>query len=333
MAKKTSAQTASKKSPTAKAKKPEPKAVADEPRQLKTPKYQSFKLQKKFTPAQLGPKLPSSFRIFKEGIRTLSQHPKVFLGILFWFGFVNIVFIQGLSTGGDISSVKSSLDNVYSGGLGHVMSGLASFSYLLSTSTSSSSGASTGLFQFFCVVIVSLVLIWTLRQVYAKQKVRVRDGFYQGVYPLIPVLLILFVIGAECIPFIVGGSVFSAVINNGIATSTLQVIIWALMFLFMTAVSVYLICSSLFALYIVCLPDVAPMQALKSARQLVTARRWTVLRKVLFLPVLLVIVNIAIMLPIIMVIPAAATWIFAVVMMFNLAIAHSYYYALYRSLL
>lgn len=263
----------------------------------------------------------------------LSQHSKLFLGILFWFGFINIVFIQGLSTNGDISSVKSSLDNVYSGGLGHVMSGLASFSYLLSTSTSSSSGASTGLFQFFWVVIVSLVLIWTLRQVYAKQKVRIRDGFYQGVYPLIPVLLILFVIGAECIPFIVGGSIFSAVINNGIATSALQVTIWAVMFLLLTAVSIYLICSSLFALYIVCLPDVAPVQALRSARQLVAARRWIVLRKVLFLPLLLVIVNIAIMLPIIMIIPVAATWIFAVVMMFNLAVAHSYYYALYRSLL
>jgi len=63
------------------------------------------------------------------------------------------------------------------------------------------------------------------------------------------------------------------------------------------------------------------------------ARRWTALRKILFLPFVLALVNVAVMLPIILVIPAAATWIFAVVMMFNLAIAHSYYYALYRSLL
>jgi hypothetical protein len=86
-------------------------------------------------------------------------------------------------------------------------------------------------------------------------------------------------------------------------------------------------------LYIACLPDVAPVQALRSARQLVAARRWTALRKILFLPFVLVLANVAIMLPIILLIPAAATWIFAVVMMFNLAVAHSYYYALYRSLL
>lgn len=331
MAKKTPTRTTAKKTAATSSKKSESKAA--EPRTLKTPKYQSFKLQKKFTTAQLGPILPSSFRVFREGVRTLWQHPKLFLGILFWYGFINIVFIQGLSTGGDVSSVKNALDNVYNGGLGHVMSGLGSFAYLLSTSTSSSSGASAGLFQFFWVVIVSLAFIWTLRQVHAKQKVRIRDGFYHGVYPLIPVMLVLFVIGAECIPFIVGGSIFSAVINNGIATSGIQIAIWALMFLLLTAISIYLICSSFFALYIACLPDVAPMQALRSARQLVAARRWTALRKILFLPFVLVLVNVLIMLPIIMVIPAAATWIFAVVMMFNLAIAHSYYYALYRSLL
>ncbi len=330
MAKKTPAHTTTKKkTASAASKKPE----STKPRTLKTPKYQSFKLQKKFTPAQLGPKLPSSFRLFKEGMGTLWRHPKLFLGILFWYGVINIVFIQGLSTGGDVSSVKNALDNVYSGGLGHLMSGLGSFAYLLSTSTSSSSGASAGLFQFLWVVVVSLALIWTLRQVYAKQTVRIRDGFYHGVYPLIPVMLVLFVIGAEFIPFIVGGSVFSTVINNGIATSGLQIAIWALMFLLLTAISIYLICSSFFALYIACLPDVAPVQALRSARQLVAARRWTALRKILFLPFVLVLANVAIMLPIILVIPAAATWIFAVVMMFNLAVAHSYYYALYRSLL
>lgn len=328
MAKKAPARTASKKTAPATAIKSE-----SAPRTLKTPKYKSFTLQKKFTPAQLGPKLPSSFAVFAEGLRTLKAHTKLFLGILFWYGFINIVFIQGLSTGGDVSSVKSALDNVYSGGLGHVLSGLGSFAYLLSTSTSSSSGASTGLVQFIWVVMVSLVLIWALRQVYAKQKVRVRDGFYNGTYPFIPVMLVLFVIGAELIPFIVGGSIFSAVVNNGIATSTLQIVIWALMLLALTAVSIYLVCSSFFALYIACLPDVTPMQALRSARELVAARRWTILRKILFLPLVLVLANIAIMLPIILLIPVVATWIFAVIMMFNLAIAHSYYYALYRSLL
>lgn len=266
-------------------------------------------------------------------MRTLTSRPKLFLGILFWYGLVNIVFIQGLNTGGDISSTKAALDSVYQGGLGHLMSGLASFSYLLSTATSSSSGSSTGLFQFIWVVVVSLAVIWTLRQVHARQAVRIRDGFYHGVYPLIPVMLILMVIGLECIPFIIGGSVFSAVINNGIATSGVQLFIWGLGFLALTLVSIYLICSSFFALYIACLPDVAPMQALRSARQLVAARRWTVLRKILFLPLVLGVLNVIVMLPIIMVVPVAATWVFAVVSMFNLAIAHSYYYSLYRSLL
>ncbi len=39
--------------------------------------------------------------------------------------------------------------------------------------------------------------------------------------------------------------------------------------------------SSLFALYIVTLPDMTPMKALRSARELARYRRWTVLRKIL----------------------------------------------------
>jgi hypothetical protein len=325
-----------KKTPTQSTKKStaeKPKAAAAEPRALKASKYNSFKLQKKITPAQLGPKLPSAFRVFRDSLRVLTERPKLFLGMLFWYGLVNIVFIQGLSAGGDITSTKTALDTTFQGGAGHIWSGLGSFAYLLSTSTSSSSGSSTGLFQFIWVIIVSLAFIWTLRQVHARQKVRIRDGFYQGVYPLIPVMLVLIVIGIESIPFIIGGSVFSAVINNGIATSAVQLFVWGLGFFALTAVSVYLICSSFFALYIACLPDVAPAQALRSARQLVAARRWTVLRKILFLPLVLGLMNVVVMLPIIIGVPAIATWAFAVVSMFNLAIAHSYYYSLYRSLL
>lgn len=304
--------------------------LTDSPRVVKAPKYSSFKLQKKIPVAQLGPVLPSAFRVFKDSVQIMLSSPKTFLGILFWFGLVNLVFIQGFSTG-NVSSIKSSLDNAYQSGTGHVFSGLASFAYLLSTSSSSDS--STGLVQFIWIILVSLALIWTLRQVYAGRKPTAREGFYSSMFPLIPFILVICVMAVQLVPFIVGGTVFSAVVNNGIATSTLQIVIWALLFLALTILSLYFLCSSIFALYIVCLPELTPLKALRSARQLVTARRWTVARKLLFLPLVLGLANVAIMLPIIFLAPAIASWVFAIVSAFNLAIAHSYFYTLYRSLL
>jgi hypothetical protein len=97
--------------------------------------------------------------------------------------------------------------------------------------------------------------------------------------------------------------------------------------------SLYMVTSSVFALYIVTLPNMTPMRALRSARGLVLGRRWTVLRKLLFLPIALFLLGALIMLPLIWFWAPAATWVFFALSMACLAALHSYMYALYRSLL
>jgi hypothetical protein len=91
--------------------------------------------------------------------------------------------------------------------------------------------------------------------------------------------------------------------------------------------------SSLFALYIVTLPDMTPLTALRSARQLVRYRRWTVLRKIFWLPVALLILAAVIMVPIIIWLTAIAQWVFFLLTMFSLVATHAYMYNLYRELL
>jgi hypothetical protein len=94
-----------------------------------------------------------------------------------------------------------------------------------------------------------------------------------------------------------------------------------------------MLASSLFALYIVTLPGMTPIRALRSARGLVRYRRWTVIRKILWLPLLLLLVAAVIMLPIIIWLTAVAQWVFFILSMFALLAVHSYMYALYRELL
>jgi uncharacterized membrane protein YoaK (UPF0700 family) len=94
-----------------------------------------------------------------------------------------------------------------------------------------------------------------------------------------------------------------------------------------------MISSSLFALYIVTLPDMTPFKALRSARELVRHRRWTVLRKILFLPIILLVVAAIIMLPIIIWLTSLAQWVFFLLTMFALVAANAYMYTLYRELL
>jgi hypothetical protein len=94
-----------------------------------------------------------------------------------------------------------------------------------------------------------------------------------------------------------------------------------------------MVTSSVFALYIVTLPNVTPMAALRSARDLVLHRRWLIMRKVLFLPVALLVIAAIIMVPVIILSPAVAEWLFFGLSMLALAVVHSYMYGLYRELI
>src|SRR5205823_2479549 len=110
-------------------------------------------------------------------------------------------------------------------------------------------------------------------------------------------------------------------------------LIWAVLFIILSFVSLYMLSASVFALYIVTLPDMTPLKALRSARELVHHRRWTVLRKILWLPLLLLIIAAVVMVPIIIVLTPLAQWIFFLLTMLALLAVHGYMYTLYRELL
>jgi hypothetical protein len=143
----------------------------------------------------------------------------------------------------------------------------------------------------------------------------------------------MLVIGLQLLPLVIGASLYSGVINNGIALYTAEKLAWALLCGLLGLLTLYMISSSIFALYIVTLQDMSPLQALRSARGLVRYRRWVVLRKLLCLPIILLIVAAILMLPIILVVTPLAPWIFFILTMFSLAAVHAYMYTLYRELL
>jgi hypothetical protein len=272
-------------------------------------------------------KMPNVFVVLWRSLEVLKRHWKLFLGIVLIYGILNLVLVRGLSGGTDLSTVKSALR-----GTGSLTTGASLFLYLLGGSGNTSS-AGAGSYQMILVIIISLALVWSLRQVYAESQVRIRDAFYKGMYPLVPVILILLVIGLQLLPLIVGATVYSIVMSNGIAVGSLEHILWFLLLIFTSLLSLYMLCSSTFALYIATLPDMTPMKALKSARELVKHRRFLVARKILFLPLAMLIMAAIVMIPLILVVTPFASWAFFILSMIGLAVAQSYMYALYRELL
>ena len=299
-------------------------------RKIKPNKYASFKLQEKIAPE--GGKVPGAFRLLGAALNTIKRNWKVFTGIIVIYGLLNIVLVQGFNAGGNLTEVKDALNELFTGNFAQLATGATLFVQLLSTSGNTENPAA-GAYQLILVLTVSLALIWTLRQLYAGHTVRIRDGFYRGMFPFVPFVLVLCVIGLQLIPAFIGAFLYTQVTGGTIAVTMIEHVLWGFVFFILALVSLYMVASSLFALYITSLPDMTPLKALRSARNLVRHRRWMVMRKIVFLPFALIVLAGLIVIPLIMFATPVATWTFYMLSMAVIAVVHSYMYALYRSLL
>ncbi len=299
------------------------------PRRLKRPAYKSLHLQKRIKhPA----KLPNVWRLTRMAAITLWNHKRLFVGIILIYGLLNLILVQGLSSSTNVDSLKHELNQVFTGHLGSLASGLSVFVVLLSSAGNGSS-QTAGAYQLFLVLVASLAVIWALRQVSSGASFRIRDAYYRGMYPLVPFILVLLVIGLQLIPLLIGSTLYGIVTTNGIAVYAVEKLVWGLLFALLALLTLYMLSSSLFALYIVTLPDMTPLKALRSARELSRYRRWTVLRKIICLPIVLLIIAAIIMLPIITWLTPVTQWVFFLLTMFSLAAVHAYMYTLYREML
>jgi hypothetical protein len=275
-------------------------------------------------------KLPSAWRMSLRVARLIRDNKQPFIIITLVYSFLNLLLVRGFAAGANVSDLKSQL---VASDLGSLGSGAGVFVALLG-GTGSQSGPAAGVYQLFLGIFTSLAIIWMLRQIMTgTTNVRVKDAFYQGMYPLVPFIAVLTVVALQFIPMLVGSSLYTLVVSNGIAVNIIEKAIWFSGFMILSALSLYWVSSSLIALYIVSLPNMTPMRALRSAKELVAKRRAMVIRKVLWLPLVLLVLGALIMIPLIIVVAPLAQWVFFLLSMFALVVVHSYMYVLYRELL
>jgi len=306
------------------------KTVKPASRKLKQPDYRSFRLHKKIK--HPGPALPSGWKLFKSSLKHLWTHKRVYIGIGLIYLLLTLILVRGFIFTSDIGLAKDTVQELFSGFGGQLAGSVTVLSLLVESSNPS--GTAGSFYQSAILLLISLVMIWALRQTHAGQSITVKDAFYKSMYPLIPFLLVLIVIGLQMLPLLAGNFLYSATIASGeIALGALEKGLWGALCLLLATLSVYLVSASAFAMYIVTLPDMTPMVALRSAKNLVQFRRWMVIRKVLFLPFILIIVGAVIMLPVIMIAAPVAEIVFLLLTTVLLMTAHSYMYALYRELL
>lgn len=299
-------------------------------RKLQPVSHKSFRLSKKLHKLQKKP-IAGVITLIRQTLGLFKHNKKLFLGIVFVQIILAFVFVQGFGSLATISDLKHDVQQTFGEDLSSLTTSVALFGYMISSVSTGNQGGET--YQVFLTLVTSLAIIWAIRQVMAGQKISIRDAYYKGIYPLVPFVLILFVIGIQLIPALIGNLLYSTVSTNDLAVTAAEKAIWLLILALLVLLSAYMILSSLFALYIVTLPDMTPMQALRSARGLVLHRRIAIGLRLVVLPIVLLMAAAGIMIPLILLVPWAAQAIFLVLSGVGLFLIHAYLYNLYRALL
>lgn len=271
--------------------------------------------------------VPGGFNLIGRVFKLFKLHWKILGGIVVVYMGLNTIFASGLSNViTNFGNVKDSL------GPGHNFSDAVSgFGSLISGSTSAGSDSASVL-QSLLIVLESLVIIWALRNVMANKKFSVKDAYYKSMFPLIPFLLVIFFIILQLLPITLGAGLVSLV-SGALSSSGVLTVIMLIFLLPLLGWSVYMLSSSIFAIYIVTLPDMQPRQALRSAKKLVAYRRLKIIRRIIFLPFFIMLAMAIVMLPLILFIHILVVPVFYVLTILVLLFVHAYFYSLYRGLL
>lgn len=292
--------------------------------------HKTFRLSRK---TSVKPKpLPGVRQLIKDPIVLMKNNKKLFFGLIVVYALLVFALTKGLGSAFDIVQTKQEFQSYLGEDGQSLQTSYALFSYLLGSFNGQLSDVA-GTYQLFITVIVILATIWLCRQLFAGEKPAVRDMFYKGMYPLIPFILVLIVISLQLLPAVVGNFIFSTVLQQGLAISFLERFLWFLLLIATLLISLYMVLSSVFALNIVTLPDVRPMQALRSARDLVLHRRIGIFARILIVPIVGFVLAVAIFVPLIMVAPVLVEPLFLIATCFGLVFMTTYMYNFYRLLL
>lgn len=247
-------------------------------------------------------KLPGYWAFSHFVWRTLWAHKAIFIWVIAVYGIFSAAFI-GIASQDTYTTLgetlRSTSDEIFEGNLGEV--GKASL--LLLTGVTGSLNVAPNEAQqaygAFFGVMTWLTTVWLLRALLAGQKPRFRDGLYNGGAAIIPTLLVSLVLVVQIIPAAVATILASTAVSTGFVEGAVAML-FAVVGLLLYILSLYWVVSTLMALVIVTLPGMYPLQALRTAGDLVVGRRLRILYRWLWLVGMVIVAWALVMIPIIL---------------------------------
>lgn len=235
--------------------------------------------------------------------KILFKNWKLFLPFLIIVIVLNAVLV-GIMDEGNYTQYREILDDtsmqVAGGDIGDVAkAGLLLVATVSTGGLSGESSEAATVFEVLIFLLIWLTTIFLIRHRLAGNKVKLREGLYNAMTPLISTLMVFVVAVIQCIPIFLLIIVYSAAVQTDFLATPFYALLFFIFAALMILLSGYLLSSSLIALVAVSAPGLYPMKALNAASDLMMGRRINFILRLVALILMMAILWVVILWPLV----------------------------------
>lgn len=224
--------------------------------------------------------------------KTLWKNRKIFIPLAIIYAVITALMV-GIASQETYSTLSETLrtagGDLFNGFWGGISKTSLLFTTAVSGGISQTMSDAQQIYAGLITLLTWLTSVWLLRNILAGRKITLRDGLYNSGSPLLPTFLVALLFFVQLLPLAVAFIGYSAALAVGLLDGGVEAMLFWFAAGLLATLSLYWITSTAFALIIITLPGMYPMQAVKTAGQLVANRRLRVLLRFLWMVVVAVV--------------------------------------------
>lgn len=237
--------------------------------------------------------------------KIIFKNKKLFFGLVLLAVFANIVLV-GIMSEYSYTQFQEIADQSMADDQSDLKLGNFFKASVLLATTITTGGLNQGMsdvqqvFAILIFLILWLVTIYLLRHILAGHQLKLRDGLYNALTPLLSTLVVLSVAFVQAIPLMIVIIVYSAAVSTGFLATPFYAFLFFAFAFFMITLSLYLLSSTIIALVATTIPGIYPLPAFRTASDLLASRRIRFIIRLLYLIIVVIFLFVIVMLPVIL---------------------------------
>ena len=226
---------------------------------------------------------------------------KIFLPLLLIFVGLYI-FLIGAMSENTLADVKANVEqtnkDVADGKIGTVGKAGLTLLGIISTGGLTTMNDAQVVIAVLLFTIIWLVTIYLARHLLAgHQEIKMRDGFYSALSPLVSTLVVGLIIFLEAVPIMLTIIVFQVALTTEFLSTPFYALLFFMFAALMITLSLHLLSSSFFAIIVVSAPGLYPLTAVRMAKHLIMGRRLRFLIRVFYLVIIVALLYLLLLMP------------------------------------